>query len=43
MSKIANQLDEMDIQELEQANDLADDEYWYNKWLHDSRAIKVYN
>jgi hypothetical protein len=43
MGKIFNQLDELDIQELEQANDLADDEYWYNTWLHDSRAIKVYN
>lgn len=32
MSKFSNQLDEIDIQELEQANDLADDEYWYNKF-----------
>lgn len=35
MSKFFNGLDELDIRELEQANDLADDEYWYAQWLQE--------
>lgn len=43
MSKFFNGLDEQDIRELEQANDLCDEEYWYNQWLHEQHIINSYN
>lgn len=43
MSKFFNTLDELDFVEMEQANDLCDDEYWHEQWLHEQYLINTYN